>query len=104
MYYIFLVMLDKELKDLENELTSKHQVELTAAEERVKHITVKYFSEEISKIEMKHKCELQVLVEKEQKIFEDLKRALVQKEKEVLSNFEFWFKNQLATDFFPILD
>ncbi|XP_075231317.1 uncharacterized protein LOC142330119 isoform X1 [Lycorma delicatula] len=76
--------LKKQLIDQEHTLKANYIADLISAEEKVKDITVKYFAEEIKKIENRHRLELETVARQlNSSPVETLKSLLYDKENEI---------------------
>lgn len=72
-----------ELDDLEKRLISEHKAELESTEERIKSITVTYYTNHIEEIKKHFEVELTKLIENEQKKISELAELLSKKESEI---------------------
>ncbi|XP_073984889.1 uncharacterized protein isoform X2 [Rhodnius prolixus] len=80
--------LQVELEELETKLIAKHKEEMSSAEERIKNVSVQYYTSEMSKLQELHKNEIESLKQQYSLKNEEIKRALINKESEVQQTIE----------------
>lgn len=84
----FQKKLEEELFELEATLSSRHAKDLVEMEERVKKLSLSYFTDEMNKLRNAHKDELSAIRKEELDRFEELKKTLSNKDDEVKQTLE----------------